>query len=102
MTCVVLFIQSLVCVLCVAACKRLRIITYQDFDLDTAKKWFPISSFLVALIYTGSKSLVRTLLGYYDAFLTPLQQYLSIPVYTIFKNLTIIFIVSVYERKEDH
>lgn len=76
MTCVVLFIQSLVCVLCVAACKRLRIITYQDFDLDTAKKWFPISSFLVALIYTGSKSL----------------QYLSIPVYTIFKNLTIIFI----------
>jgi len=35
-----------------------------------------LSSFLVALIYTGSKSL----------------QYLSIPVYTIFKNLTIILI----------
>lgn len=35
-----------------------------------------MSSLLVAVIYTGSKSL----------------QYLSIPVYTIFKNLTIILI----------
>jgi GDP-mannose transporter len=41
-----------------------------------AKAWFPISSLLVAVIYTGSKSL----------------QFLSIPVYTIFKNLTIILI----------
>lgn len=37
---------------------------------------FPISLLLVGMIYTGSKSL----------------QYLSIPVYTIFKNLTIILI----------
>lgn len=59
MTCVLLFIQSTVCVLCVALCKRLGIIAYQDFKLESAKKWFPISSFLVAVIYTGSKSLVR-------------------------------------------
>jgi len=38
--------------------------------------WFPISAMLVGVIYTGSKSL----------------QFLSIPVYTIFKNLTIILI----------
>ncbi|KAG8756036.1 GDP-mannose transporter into the lumen of the Golgi [Serendipita sp. 396] len=76
MTCVLLFIQCAVCVGCVAVFKRLRVISYRDFELETAKKWFPISSFLVILIYTGSKSL----------------QYLSIPVYTIFKNLTIILI----------
>jgi hypothetical protein len=58
MTCVLLFIQSSVCVLCVAICKQMGIISYKDFELDTAKKWFPISSFLVAVIYTGSKSLV--------------------------------------------
>lgn len=95
MTCVVLFIQSLVCVSCVALCKRLRIISYKDFDLDTAKKWFPISSFLVTLIYTGSKSLVSAFLSIVrsGSLTVPPQQYLSIPVYTIFKNLTIIIIV---------
>lgn len=76
MTCVLLFIQCTVCAFLVILCKRLRIITVRDFDFDVARKWFPISSFLVTLIYTGSKSL----------------QYLSIPVYTIFKNLTIILI----------
>jgi len=71
-----LTIQSAVCVACVVVCKRMRIITFRDFDFDDARKWFPISFLLVLVIYTGSKSL----------------QYLSIPVYTIFKNLTIILI----------
>jgi len=44
--------------------------------MQDAKAWFPISFMLVTVIYTGSKSL----------------QFLSIPVYTIFKNLTIILI----------
>jgi len=44
--------------------------------MKDAKAWFPISFLLVSVIYTGSKSL----------------QHLSIPVYTIFKNLTIILI----------
>ncbi|KAG0305827.1 GDP-mannose transporter into the lumen of the Golgi [Dissophora globulifera] len=56
--------------------KRLNLITYRRLDTNEAKKWFPISLGLVAMIYTGSKSL----------------QFLSIPVYTIFKNLTIILI----------
>ncbi|KAI9318610.1 hypothetical protein BX666DRAFT_2105162 [Dichotomocladium elegans] len=43
---------------------------------EEARKWFPIAFALVTMIYTGSKSL----------------QYLRIPVYTIFKNLTIILI----------
>ncbi|KAG0227902.1 GDP-mannose transporter into the lumen of the Golgi [Mortierella sp. GBA43] len=51
--------------------KKLDLISYRRLDLGEAKKWFPISLGLVAMIYTGSK---------------------SIPVYTIFKNLTIILI----------
>ncbi|KAK9893980.1 UDP-galactose transporter [Cystobasidium minutum MCA 4210] len=71
-----LTIQSLVCVACVVTCKRMKMITFRDFDKDDARKWFPVSFLLVLVIYTGSKAL----------------QYLSIPVYTIFKNLTIILI----------
>ncbi|KAI0372802.1 UDP-galactose transporter [Pilatotrama ljubarskyi] len=71
-----LCMQSSVCVACVYTVKKLRIISFRDFDTKDAKTWFPISALLVGVIYTGSKSL----------------QYLSIPVYTIFKNLTIILI----------
>ena len=52
------------------------IITYRDFNLEEARRWFPISLLLIGMIYTGTKAL----------------QFLSIPVYTIFKNLTIILI----------
>ncbi|KAI0305939.1 hypothetical protein B0F90DRAFT_1808500 [Multifurca ochricompacta] len=71
-----LCIQSTVCVLCVLAVKKLGIISFRSFDMADAKTWFPISFLLVSVIYTGSKSL----------------QFLTIPVYTIFKNLTIILI----------
>ncbi|KAH9810847.1 hypothetical protein DFH28DRAFT_902049 [Melampsora americana] len=71
-----LTIQSAVCVTCVALSKSLKLINYREFDLSDAKRWFPISFLLVIVIYTGSKAL----------------QFLSIPVYTIFKNLTIILI----------
>lgn len=53
-----------------------QVMSYRDFTVDEARKWFPISFLLVSVIYTGSKSL----------------QFLPIPVYTIFKNLTIIVI----------
>lgn len=46
------------------------------FDSQKGKRWFPVSLLLVGMIYTGTKSL----------------QYLSVPVYTIFKNLTTIVI----------
>ncbi|EAQ90931.1 hypothetical protein CHGG_02866 [Chaetomium globosum CBS 148.51] len=46
------------------------------FDSNKAKRWFPVSLLLVSMIYTGANAL----------------QYLSVPVYTIFKNLTIIVI----------
>ncbi|KAJ7132063.1 hypothetical protein C8R44DRAFT_829373 [Mycena epipterygia] len=71
-----LAIQSTVCVSCVAIVKKAGIISFRALDMQDAKAWFPISFMLVIVIYTGSKSL----------------QFLSIPVYTIFKNLTIILI----------
>jgi len=71
-----LCIQSTVCVLCVSTVKKLRLISFRSFDVADAKAWFPISFLLVTVIYSGSKSL----------------QFLTIPVYTIFKNLTIILI----------
>lgn len=71
-----LIVQSVVCVTAIEICKRMKIITYRDFNMDEARKWLPISLLLVGMIYTGSKAL----------------QFLSIPVYTIFKNLTIIMI----------
>lgn len=71
-----LMVQSVVCISAIAICKQFKVISYRDFNADEAKKWFPISFLLVLMIYTGSKAL----------------QFLSIPVYTIFKNLTIIVI----------
>lgn len=71
-----LCIQSSVCVASVWLSRKTGLITFREFDMGDAKAWFPISFLLVLVIYSGSKSL----------------QYLSIPVYTIFKNLTIILI----------
>ncbi|CAK7896266.1 GDP-mannose transporter 1 [[Candida] anglica] len=71
-----LAVQSLVCITTIGTLKAFGIITYRQFNKDEAKKWSPIAVLLVAMIYTSSKAL----------------QFLSIPVYTIFKNLTIILI----------
>jgi len=71
-----LCIQSTVCVICVITAKTSGVISFRNFDSEDAKAWFPISFLLVGVTYTGSKSL----------------QFLSIPLYTIFKNLTIILI----------
>ncbi|KAI8150228.1 hypothetical protein BJV82DRAFT_586367 [Fennellomyces sp. T-0311] len=71
-----LTVQSVVTVFFLQTFKFLNLIKFREFNVDEAKKWFPITIFLVAMIYTGSKAL----------------QFLPIPVYTIFKNLTIIMI----------
>ncbi|KAL2866316.1 GDP-mannose transporter [Aspergillus lucknowensis] len=71
-----LCVQSLVCIIAIQTCKACGLIAFRDFNLDEARKWFPITLLLIGMIYTGSKAL----------------QFLSIPVYTIFKNLTIILI----------
>ncbi|KAF4444071.1 GDP-mannose transporter [Fusarium acutatum] len=68
---------AVVCIGAITLCKQLGMIkVLAPFDSDRARKWFPISLLLVGMIYTSTKSL----------------QFLSVPVYTIFKNLTIIVI----------
>ncbi|KAK0834184.1 GDP-mannose transporter into the lumen of the Golgi [Friedmanniomyces endolithicus] len=71
-----LAVQSIVCIIAIQSCKQASLITFRDFHIDEARKWFPISLLLIGMIYTSTKAL----------------QFLSIPVYTIFKNLTIILI----------
>ncbi|KAF4595397.1 GDP-mannose transporter [Ophiocordyceps camponoti-floridani] len=72
-----LAIQSVVGTVTILVCKQAGLIKDLDpFDTRRAKKWFPISLLLVGMIFTGNKAL----------------QFLSVPVYTIFKNLTIIVI----------
>ncbi|ANB14168.1 Vrg4p [Sugiyamaella lignohabitans] len=74
--CILLAVQSFVCLIVILGLKSAGIVNFRNFNSGEAKKWFPISVLLVAMIYTASKAM----------------QYLSIPVYTIFKNVTIILI----------
>jgi GDP-mannose transporter len=87
-------LQSVVCIIAIMACKSTGLIKdLAKFDGEKAKRCmllfkviyrnlltaatgFPISLLLVGMIYTSTKAL----------------QFLSVPVYTIFKNLTIIVI----------
>ncbi|KAI1812856.1 hypothetical protein GGS20DRAFT_555928 [Poronia punctata] len=72
-----LAVQSIVCIVTIQILKQVGVITnLAPFDYNKGRRWFPISLLLVGMIYTSTKSL----------------QYLSVPVYTIFKNLTIIVI----------
>lgn len=71
-----LAVQSIVCIVTIGSLKSINVITYREFNKDEARKWLPIAFLLVGMIYTSSKAL----------------KFLSIPVYTIFKNLTIILI----------
>lgn len=73
---VMLFVQSLVCCLTLAVLKVLGYAKFRSLNKTDAKNWFPISVLLVLMIYTSSKAL----------------QFLAVPIYTIFKNLTIILI----------
>lgn len=76
MNLLVLLIQSTVGCICVIAAERFGLIQLRGFNSKDVKTWAPISTLLVLVIYTGSKAI----------------QHLNIPVYTIFKNLTIILI----------
>lgn len=71
-----LAVQSIVCLTAISFGKAFGLCKFRSFNKDEAKKWFPIALLLVVMIFTSSKAL----------------QFLSIPVYTIFKNLTIILI----------
>jgi GDP-mannose transporter len=73
---IVLLIQSAVGCSLVVLAQSMKLVELRPLNAKDVKLWMPISTLLVFVIWTGSKAL----------------QYLSIPVYTIFKNLTIILI----------
>ncbi|WFD29938.1 GDP-mannose transporter into the lumen of the Golgi [Malassezia sp. CBS 17886] len=76
MNLLVLLCQCAVGITMVCIAQRLGWIQLRGLNYRDCKSWFPISTMLVFVIWTGSKAL----------------QYLNIPIYTIFKNLTIILI----------
>ncbi|KAF2176248.1 GDP-mannose transporter [Zopfia rhizophila CBS 207.26] len=72
-----LAIQAVICTAAILVLKQMGLIpNLAALESDKAKRWLPVSVFFVGMIYTSTKSL----------------QFLSVPVYTIFKNLTIIVI----------
>ncbi|EFQ97499.1 GDP-mannose transporter [Nannizzia gypsea CBS 118893] len=72
-----LAIQSVLCTAAILVLKQSGFIpNLVALESTKVKKWLPVSVFFVSMIYTSTKSL----------------QFLSVPVYTIFKNLTIIVI----------
>ncbi|KAJ3100289.1 GDP-mannose transporter into the lumen of the Golgi [Phlyctochytrium planicorne] len=73
----VLAIQNALTIILLEVFINLNLLTaHRPFKMEEAKKWFVVSLALVVMIYTGSKAL----------------QYMSIPLFTIFKNLTIVVI----------
>ncbi|KAI9298806.1 UDP-galactose transporter [Neoconidiobolus thromboides FSU 785] len=51
-----------------------NLLKFRSFNLVDGKKWFPVSFLMATMLYTGGKSL----------------EHLPVPLFTIFKNLTII------------
>ncbi|KAJ3412753.1 GDP-mannose transporter into the lumen of the Golgi [Chytridiales sp. JEL 0842] len=72
----VLAIQSVVTVVMLYGFTSFKLVSHRPYTHSDAKKWFPVAVALCVMIYTGSKAL----------------QFMSIPLFTIFKNLTIILI----------
>lgn len=73
---VLLAVQSFVCLLTLFLLKVAGFIVYRNINKNDIYSWIVVSLFLVLMVYSSSKAL----------------KYLSIPIYTIFKNLTIIII----------
>lgn len=64
--------QAIVAVVCVEGCKYMKWVEYPSFDIATAKQWAPVNIFFCMMLFTGMAAL----------------QYNSVPMVTIFKNVT--------------
>lgn len=64
--------QAIVAVIAVELCKALKWVEYPSFSMETAKEWAPVNICFCAMLFTGMASL----------------QYNSVPMVTVFKNLT--------------
>lgn len=68
----VIFLQCLVAVVSVEAAKLFGIVQYPSFEWKVAKAWLPLNLLFIGMLFSGFMSLV----------------YVSVPMVTIFKNLT--------------
>jgi len=64
--------QAITAVGCVELCKRLKWVEYPNFNMRTAKLWAPVNVLFCLMLFTGMASL----------------QFNSVPMVTIFKNIT--------------
>ncbi|KAJ2996158.1 GDP-mannose transporter into the lumen of the Golgi [Globomyces sp. JEL0801] len=68
--------QSIGCILFLQLFTAFKLTKHRNLNSKDVKLWLKVTFSLVAMIYSGSKAL----------------QYLSVPIFTIFKNLTIILV----------
>jgi len=70
--------QAVVAVIAVEFCKKMKWVEYPSFSLSTALQWAPVNILFCAMLFTGMASL----------------QHNSVPLVTVFKNITNIFTAS--------
>ena len=68
----VILFQCLIAVVLVEGAKILKIVEYPAFSFKTAKSWLPLNILFIGMLVTGFLSLV----------------YVSVPIVTVFKNLS--------------
>lgn len=67
--------QAIIAVVAVEFCKMVGWVEYPSFDFKTARQWAPVNILFCAMLFTGMASL----------------QHNSVPMVTVFKNITNIF-----------
>ncbi len=77
----VVWFQCLVALVLVCVAKYYKLVEYPDFDWEIVKAWLPLNIFFIAMLVTGFMSLF----------------YCSVPIVTVFKNLT--NIITIYGDK---
>jgi GDP-mannose transporter len=68
----VIMLQCLIAVVMVEAAKKMGWVEYAPFNMVTAKEWLPVNLLFIGMLCSGLISFV----------------YVSVPMITIFKNLT--------------
>lgn len=73
----VVLAQAAIAVLVLELAKMRKLVAYDNYNSETAKKWAPVTFFFVAMLYTGTQATAG----------------LPIHIVTVFKNVTNIIIV---------
>ena len=73
----IILAQCIVAVVLVETARILKLVEYQGLSWPLVKQWLPLNFIFIAMLFTGFLSLV----------------YISVPMVTIFKNVTNLFTV---------